>query len=254
MAWDSTAMADIPSSINAPDTKTFLTSSAKGTRQYNPEPLKHENRDWLTIAMLVSLILLVWMNYRTRRRLNQLIGAFFSARAFNQFLREGDIRREQIIFPLIAVYLLTIPALFLELLTKIEGYGSFFRLSSFFLVLIFLSAGWFVKTTAIGLSGSIFREKDAATIYNAYNLVVNFVMGIFLLPALIVITYTSYEFIDWIVFLIVVIVLIYRIVRQFFFILSTRKFSLFHIFLYLCTLEILPLLLIIKVVLIYRTK
>ncbi|MBN1338857.1 MAG: DUF4271 domain-containing protein [Bacteroidales bacterium] len=249
---EDTCSGDIIPSEDPVIVKTFIRHSGESSQEILPVPYDGYGKDWLTIIILVSSILIIWMNYNSRRRLKQLLGAFFSGRAFSQFMREGDIRREQIVFPLIVIYLFTVSGLIHEFLSKVDGYGTFSGFVPFLWILLSVAAGWFVKTMAIAISGVVFKEKETAQVYNSYNMVVIFVLGIITLPALIVISYTPFGFIDWVVFVLITTVLIYRIIRQFMFILSVRKFSLFHIFLYLCTLEILPLLLLIKGVMVFN--
>jgi hypothetical protein len=73
--------------------------------------------------------------------------------------------------------------------------------------------------------------------------------GIILLPALVGIVYLNSTIILYITLIICVLLFIFRFMRGFFIGLTLTKFSYLFLFVYLCTLEIMPVLMLIKLLL-----
>jgi len=86
-----------------------------------------------------------------------------------------------------------------------------------------------------------FKNTETAKEYIQNILIYNLVLGILLLPLLLLIVYTYHELFLYIAGGLVLIMIFLRFMRGVAIGLSDPKFSLFHLFLYLCTLEILPL-------------
>jgi len=86
-----------------------------------------------------------------------------------------------------------------------------------------------------------FKNIDTAKEYIQNILIYNLVLGILLLPLLLLIIYTYHELFLFIAGGLAIFILGLRFIRGIAIGLSDSKFSLIHLFLYLCTLEILPL-------------
>ena len=99
-----------------------------------------------------------------------------------------------------------------------------------------------VKILVIWLISVTFKNKETAKEYIQNILIYNLVTGILLLPLLLLIIYTYHEMFLYLAGGLVLIMIFLRFIRGIAIGLSDSKFSLIHLFLYLCTLEILPLL------------
>ena len=115
-----------------------------------------------------------------------------------------------------------------------------------------LAGVYLVKYLVILLSGWVFAAPVAATIYNQVVFSINKIIGLILLPATVLISYgtdatTGHVFTS--VLIIISILLIYRYIASFLLIKGKLKVSAFHFILYLCAVEIIPLLLVYKVLL-----
>jgi hypothetical protein len=86
-----------------------------------------------------------------------------------------------------------------------------------------------------------FKNKETAKEYIQNILIYNLVTGIILLPLLLLIIYTYHELFLYMAGGLILIMIFLRFIRGVAIGLSDTKFSLFHLFLYLCTLEILPI-------------
>jgi len=132
--------------------------------------------------------------------------------------------------------------------TENIGYWGFtFYLQIFIGVLLFL----FLKFLMIKISEKIFKTRELSTAYIFnYNIFI-FFEGLMLLPLLTLIIYLSGDYSSKIligsVFLILSII-VFRLFRGMIIGISSKNFQLFQLFLYFCTHEIIPILLIAKLV------
>jgi hypothetical protein len=98
-----------------------------------------------------------------------------------------------------------------------------------------------MKFLVIWLTGIIFKNVDTAREYIQNILIYNLVLGVLLLPLLLLVIYIYPVAFIYFTGIFVLIIIILRFFRGAKIGLSDPKFTLFHLFLYLCTLEILPL-------------
>lgn len=99
-----------------------------------------------------------------------------------------------------------------------------------------------LKILVIWLISVTFKNKETAKEYIQNILIYNLVTGMLLLPVLVFIIYTYHELFLYLAGVLVLFMIFLRFIRGVAIGLSDSKFSLIHLFLYLCTLEILPLL------------
>jgi hypothetical protein len=117
-------------------------------------------------------------------------------------------------------------------------------LASLALILGFFS---FIKLVLIRLSGVVFKTAEMARkqqiIYlNSYN-----ATGVLLLPLLFVLIIIPGNNILYVILFIVAIMFVYRWVQTIVIGINITHFNTFHLILYLCTLEIIPMLVLIKI-------
>lgn len=100
----------------------------------------------------------------------------------------------------------------------------------------------------IKISGFIFRTNEKST--QQLNIYVNTenALGVLLIPILLLSLYTSFQFILFAGILLFIIFLVIRWIKTFFIGISIGGFTVLHLILYLCTLEIIPVLIVIKLV------
>ncbi len=205
--------------------------------------------DWFFYLILVCLILVAFIQIFFPRRFRMIIRTAFSWSYSNQLSREGNIFKERISVVLMAVNLITMSALIYILFavfTNLDDYFTSFRLYLYILVLASLYWGFKFLTTSI--LGDIFNNKTQSGEIQLSNLLINIFTGLTILLFLMPILYSNTRIFLYTTLFFMLIILIIKILRGFIIGLSQPKFSVLHLFLYLCTLEILPLLLIMKAV------
>jgi hypothetical protein len=181
---------------------------------------------------------------------------------FRVSLRQQQIREQVLQTPL--------PSLLLNILFIITGglyacfllyYSRFTSGINFWILYLDCIAGLAIiylgKFLILKFCGWVFNISRASDTYIFVVFLVNKMLGIFLLPFLILITFSGPEARDIFITISVVmifIMLIYRVVAAYRPVRNEIKLTPFYFFLYLCAFEIAPLLLIYKVLLSYLEK
>lgn len=119
-------------------------------------------------------------------------------------------------------------------------------LIAYILIAIFLF--YLFRLLFIKLSGYIFKTSEKSS--QQLNIYINTenMLGVLLIPVLIFSLYAKVPFVLFAGLLMFIILLIIRWVKTFFIGMSISGFSVLHLILYLCTLEIIPVLIVIKLV------
>ncbi len=181
---------------------------------------------------------------------------------FRVSMRQHQIREQVLQAPLPSLLLnglfIISGGMYLSFLLKHYGLGQktdfwlLFANCGFILVLIYL-----VKFLLLKSAGWIFGIHQATDTYIFIVFLTNKILGIFLLPFLIMLSFSSSLASEILITLSLVMVFIFYLYRFFVSFGPVRKeikVSAFHFFLYLCAFEIAPLLLIYKVLLTYLEK
>ncbi|MBN2172824.1 MAG: DUF4271 domain-containing protein [Bacteroidales bacterium] len=234
---------------------SLFNSVVESSGKLNPTERPVLGADWITIHFIICLGLIAWVQVYYRKRLGQILKAFTAGHFLNQLEREGNLFKERIIVPLIIVFLVTFSTLLYLAMTMFFNLTpldlSGFKLFS--LIIVIVLALWFLKNILITIIGNVFKNYLLLTDYLLINLVTNIATGIFLLPIVIIAVYTSSVFLVYSGLVLWGLIFIFRIVRELLAVLSYSKFSLFPRILYLCTFEIVPLLVLTKLVMSYLT-
>jgi Domain of unknown function (DUF4271) len=199
------------------------------------------------LLLFFALIKLLFNKY-----VNNILGL-----AFRGSLRQKQIREQLLQTPL--------PSLFLNIFFVIvAGLYIFFLLqhyqtapaTGFWILLLYCVAAvalvYLVKFLILKFTGWIFNMREAADTYIFIVFLVNKLLAIFLLPLMVVMTFSLASWSGVLLTLSYIMVLVffaYRYIVSFAPVRREVKVSQFHFFMYLCAFEIIPLLLIYKVLL-----
>ncbi|HLG04308.1 MAG TPA: DUF4271 domain-containing protein [Bacteroidia bacterium] len=216
---------------------------------FRPQPVISENENWWVAVMLfTSFTMLVVLRVFDHRRLLQLMNGFLRHSSVSILYREEYALTGRVSVLLLLNYLLVLPLFFWQV-------GRHYQMDVNGLVWFgFMSIGiglaYFVKIVTVRVLGSVFEVRDAAAEYSYNILLFNKIGGLILFPVVLLLAYARQVpsgILIWAGLCILSIILIYRLLRIFLIGVSTPSVSLFYIILYLCTLEILPFIVIIKV-------
>ncbi len=219
-----------------------------------PEKRQYESRDWLFYLLVLLLIIFALLRRAFPKYFSDLFRLFFRTT-----LKQRQIREQLMQTPLPSVLLNGFFTLSAGLyLCFILQYLKLVPEGGFWLMLVYciagLSAIYFVKFVGLKVTGWLFNMQEAADAYIFIVFVINKMIGIFLLPFLVLLAfttgdiYTSSMTLSW---CLVAGLLLYRVILTHAAIRNQVRVNLFHFFLYLCAFEIAPLLLLYRGLLLY---
>ena len=218
-------------------------------KEFNAEVRTEILNDWFVPVLLICFTIFAWVRVTYRKRFNQLFQAAYSKQYMNLLIREGGGAYDLINLSLGFIFICSIALLifqFNESLSAPSSPGSL----SFFLFLA-LAGGivmWLLfRLFLIRLLGWTFRNFEVTSQYLMSSMAYHFIIGIALLPFLVVNAYTRSDIILYISLGLTAILYLVKLARGIVIGLGDTKFSIFYLFFYLCTVEILPILAIIKV-------
>ena len=233
---------------------TFFAEHKLKTQNIVPKLHKQNSNDgWISGIILICLSIFILIKVFASKRIKQIFFSVFGQQYFHQLNRDGNLYRERISVLFFIIY---------SLLTSLFIYQTIFvfckydnkLLNSFILFsLIFISiiSLWTIKIIVIKFVAKLFKEYEISTEYRINILVFNIITGIFLIPLLILIIYLKANIYFYFLFFIIGALLLFRLLRSIKIAISKRKNSVLYIFLYFCSLEILPAVIIIKLVKMY---
>jgi hypothetical protein len=207
---------------------------------------------WLFLGVVLMWGFFYQTNYKT---LQNIVLSFRSNVIFSQILEERRTYNSIVSIGLFLSGLLVVATFIYHFVGQMPGVDSDF--SSFSpgyvgVIVALLIAYHFFKAIVLSLSSFIFKERD---IFNAYNMLsINSmqVLGLILFPIVVLLTYSHQMSSIWLSIIgisIIGLFFVYRLLRSFILGVKETKSQVFHIILYICALEILPLFVIGKLLL-----
>jgi len=210
------------------------------------------NPDWLVGVVLAAFLLFATVRLIFNKYLSQLLHSAVNYSTFTRLFRERYFNLLHASFRLDLVFNLELALLFYQFLSihKINlGYTKSYSLYVACLVLI---ACYFLgKRIIYYLVGVLTESKQEVLEYLFGITVFNRVMGIFLLPLTAIIAFVPLTIAEPLLYLGLLVVVIFYVLAlaRGIKIFIKKQFSISYLILYLCTLEILPLLLIYSILL-----
>jgi hypothetical protein len=186
--------------------------------------------------------------------LDNLLTLFFRVTMRHQQIREQLLQTPlpslllNILFVISSGFYLSLLARYYEFTL----FGNFWI--TFLYAMTFVSAIYLGKYVVLKITGWVFNVRSATDTYIFIVFLVNKMIGIFLLPFIILMSFPNTHLLPVLIqlsYIMLVLMLVYRFINSFRPIRSEIKLNRFQFFLYLCTFEIAPLLLIYKVLLAY---
>lgn len=195
--------------------------------------------------------------YRSNQKsIKNIFESFVSDTTLNQILEERKSVNSVVNITWLVGSLLVFGIFIYQILKNTDFEGSIAQnptgYGSIFIFLFGFIIAYFAKSLIIFLSSWIFNSLKPFNTYLTLNVISIQVLGAILLPLIILITYTYEIDPTWLIRLgigISLLIFSYRLIRTFFLGLKQTNSNVFHIILYICALEILPLLLIGKLIL-----
>lgn len=196
---------------------------------------------WPSLVLTVALLLLAITKAFGSKRFAQIYKSIFSNYSAHEVVREEKVFFHRVNFSLFFVYVFTI-SLFLYFVTTHLNPG-LLSPSLYPLLLLGVFIAYTIKFSFNSILAFLFSYSNMVPSYSFNVLLYNYVLGIVLIPALALVYFSDFQ--SWIIlkYVIIPIILITLLIRfiRFFAIGISNNVSFLYIILYICTLEILPL-------------
>ncbi len=193
--------------------------------------------------LLLAFILFVWLYSTNRKRLNQVIKAFYITRFSNQLGRDELSLGNRVSIFLSLLFVVTF-SLFIYQLCIFYGY--IVAETNFLFcvkIAILIAAVYGLKILVVRFFGFVFQNQKEAGDYSMMIFLFCNILGLFLLPIVVSIAFVknvSPSIFIYSGLCVFVLLLLIRVLRGVMIGVSSNRVSKFYLFLYLCTLEILP--------------
>jgi hypothetical protein len=230
------------------------TASMFGSTLLSPKaetPKVHLTHYDYTVALILflSFVLFVWLYTTNRKRLNQVIRSFYLSRYSSQMGREEVSLGNRVSIFLSTLFVVTL-TLFILQVNAFYGHRMFVESKTTFLTIGgLIIAAYLVKIIVIRLTGFVFQAQKETGEYTVSVLLFGNTLGLFMMPVVICLAFARQ--ISPLVFIytglsILATFLCARLVRGLIIGFNSSRVSGFYLFLYLCTLEILPFVILLK--------
>jgi hypothetical protein len=212
-----------------------------------PDLLNNTAYNWLTGILFLSFLIYTVTHFLYVKRLKQIFNAAFARRYINQLVREGGLFEERITISLLFIFFSTASIFIFQGIRFILNTEVSYPALTFLAIFAGLFAFWFFKFSIIKFLGFVFKNQTPAYEYNLTSLIYLEVTGLLLLPLSLPAIFQNPQLFTKIGLVIVLLGLLINLIRAFMVGLYNTKFSLFYLILYLCALEILPLVVVVKI-------
>lgn len=217
----------------------------------DPVPYRFKNDNFVTITLLLSFFLVVWVISRSRHFLRDQMKEFFhrpSVRG-NLFSEHVETAIRGQVF-LIFQTCFVIGLLFFDF-TQEKQIEVFNQVSPYKILSVSVgisSLYYILKTILYNFVNSVFFSREQRTQWNQTYLLSVLALSLALLPVALLVIYFDMSFANMVKAFICILVvdkslLMYKCYRTFF----NYTFGWVHLFLYFCTLEIMPLLILLRI-------
>ncbi len=218
-------------------------------------PIVKSHYDFATMIVFFVFLLFVLLKVMFNKRLKQITDVFFAQRYLNLIIREGNIFTEQISIFLNFMYF-PIISLFAYFFVQWVGNSNKIFILEFNTLHYSLFLGgfilyFFLKNFFIYGVGIIFDNKKAAYDYQVNLYIFNMLSGFIVFPLLTIFLYNPTPLSISIALILYGLLYFYKIYRSFLIGLSNSNYPLYYLFLYLCTVEFLPVFIATKLVIKY---
>lgn len=241
--------------IQSPVNNLIADSSMFGSTLLEPqnkEPQIHLTHYDYTVSLILffSYVLFVWLYATNRKRLNQVIKAFYISRFANQLAREEISFGNRVSLFLSSLFVITV-TLFAFQINKYYGLldlGS--DTMAFLVIAVALTSAYLLKIITTRFFGYVFKTQREAGEYTTSIFLFGNTLGLFMMPVVICLAFAKQ--VNPLVFIytglvIMATFLCARLVRGLIIGINSVRVSRFYLFLYLCTLEILPFVILVKI-------
>ena len=241
----------ISNEISIPIRQTDVSSIQEPIEKlFDPSPIIEEVANWQIFILVVAVLLMGFVRAFSNNRFNQGIKALFNYSVAQEITREEKVffHRSNVLFTIVHLLTLSLFVFQLREAFRLENIDVN-KFSFFLLILTFLGTMYFIKYIFSRILLFVFNDASIASEYIFNVSLYNNLLGSTLAPVLCITYFTSVSFQTVLLYLAIPLMLIIFIFRLFRMVNvgEIKGVSYLYIFVYICTLEILPLVVLFRI-------
>ena len=229
----------------------FFTSHELKPAHSDPVALNRDNSLWVFFALFIIVMAFAWIRVFYTRTIRQIFQALMSMTVSTQLIRDENLLLQRasvmltVLFNMVVAFFLYQASVIFEWSSDNIGTG----FGRFLLFAILISFIYTFKFIILKIIGFVFKTDKPLSGYIFNIFLINNVLGMLLLPVVVALPFLPASLSRIMIFVslgLIALGFFYRLLRGLFIGISYSEFSKFYLLLYLCTLEIAPLLVLIK--------
>ncbi len=238
VADTTTSIVALPSFFTENKWDKTLLSNIELAESINP------TNDWLILTVLGLLVYLIIMKFITGIKFGEFFSGLLKIQSIDEVGFENKSRVSAYVLAPISLFVYGFYCFFIL-------NNSYLQLSLDYLFLIFISIIFllfFIKFLIEKTISIVFNTQKTFKLYFIDHLYILGISSLIQLPLIIFYFYSGYQIFLWAAFIVLILFWLYRLLRGITIGLMQTRFSRLYIFLYLCSLEILPLIIVVKII------
>jgi hypothetical protein len=229
----------------------FVTSQFAPATRIHPEPLVHNYSQWQLLTLGVALLIISILRLTQKNFFTNIWRSLTSRPLFRQLYRAGDLFTPGSAVLLFVASLLVYTTFvfqwdevyhFLWFLNPMPLYQQVVAVT-IAIAMILLTKRWLTR-----LIGFIFKNNSLVREYVANTRFMNQVATLFLIPFLLFSLYSTSQIPLLAASVVALVIYLFRLFRSILIGFESRKYSHYQNFIYLCGLEILPVIIVLKII------
>ncbi|MFD1314980.1 DUF4271 domain-containing protein [Namhaeicola litoreus] len=206
--------------------------------------------DWITIFFLIVIVLLAAIKYHFNDRLSAMMSLIYSEKYFTEYAKTKPVLFNGYNILFFIVFFITFSLLIFYGLNAFVNNGFQIELSYFSIILLGLFSFLVLRMILGSLLAFIFEVQDEYIYFSLIKISNLYLISIYTLPILLLVAYANTKYYKILIGLAIIFASVLILVRYFRSLQNDRiNFtSIFYLFLYLCALEIAPIILVYKLI------
>ncbi len=210
--------------------------------------LKNENVPlWMHLSFSFWFVIIIFARQSYTFRLRQIFSATFKPKQVKLLQREGNLLKQSFPILLLLLFAFVISSFVFLIINQQNSNSFYFSLGEGFILLYgFVVLFHLLKFVLIKFLGILFETQLLSKLYLLDHFLFYISEGIVLFPVLILFVYSGLHIFLYLAVILLVVLWLFRLKRAFVLGLGCTNYSSHYLFLYLCTLEVMPIILIYK--------
>lgn len=210
--------------------------------------------DWIFGTLFICLIFITWIKYWNYKILKMFVKALATRRDFQILLRESTNIPISVPFSINLVYTFSLALstyIFFKDYFRQQFYPDINDLIFFSICFIAVFSLFILKNFFTAMIGKVFKINQIFNEYHYNNLIYRMLASVGLVLLLVIVFFSGRGSLEYVVLIYFSAIYLIRSTKGVFIIMTKQNTSIYYIILYFCTLEILPMVVLAKLVIIY---